>query len=216
MIGVLLIDDHALLRAGLAQLLDAHDDVEVVGQAADGHAGAELARALQPDVVLVDLAMPDIDGIETTRRIREQAPAARVVILTAFSDRQQILGALDAGAIGYLLKDSDPDVLLRGVRAAARGERPLDPKAQHVIRTQNTAEDGSTLTPREREVLRHVAGGLPNKQIARALGISEKTVKAHLTKVFDAIGVSDRTAAALWAHRNGLASTHAPSRQPWP
>lgn len=214
MIRILLVDDHALVRAGLAQLLAAHDDLEVVGQAADGAAGAELAEALQPDVALVDLAMPVVDGIETTRRIRESAPAARVVILTAFSDRQQILGALDAGAIGYLMKDTGPDALVAGVRAAARGEAPLDPRAQRILATRGTAEDGSTLTPREREVLRNVAAGLPNKQIARALGISEKTVKAHLTKVFEAIGVTDRTAAALWAHRNGVASP--PERQETP
>jgi DNA-binding NarL/FixJ family response regulator len=205
MIDVLLVDDHAMVRAGLARLLAAAGDVRVVAEAADGDQGARLAREHDPDVALVDLAMPGIDGIETTRRIRERAPGVAVVVLTAFSDRQQILGALDAGAVGYLLKDADPEELLRGVRAAARGENPLDPKAAHAVLTRTAGHAGSTLTRREREVLRLVAEGLPNKQIARRLGISEKTVKAHLTKVFEAIGVTDRTAAALWAHRNGLA-----------
>ncbi len=202
---VLLVDDHALLRAGLARLLDAHADLEVVGQASDGETAAQLALGLRPDVALVDLAMPVLDGIQTTRRVRAASPETRVVILTAFSDRQQILAALDAGAVGYLLKDAEPQELIRGLRAAARGEMPLDPKAAHAVLTRGTPEAGSTLTAREREVLVLLADGLPNKQIARRLGISEKTVKAHVTKVFTAIGVSDRTAAALWAHRNGVA-----------
>ena len=204
-IGVLLVDDHALLRAGLTKLLAGHPDLHVVGQAGNGDDGAELARRLAPDVALVDLAMPVLDGIQTTRRILAASPATRVVILTAFSDRQQILGALDAGAVGYLLKDAEPEELLRGVRAAARGETPLDPKAAHALLPRRAPEAGGRLTPREREVLKLVADGLPNKQIARALGITEKTVKTHMTKVFEAIGVTDRTAAALWAHRNGVA-----------
>jgi len=150
----------------------------------------------------VDLSMPGMDGIETTRRVLDASPRTHVVVLTAFSDRQQVLGALDAGARGYLLKDAEPDELLRGIRAAARGESPLDPRAAHAVLTRQTV--GATLTEREREVLKLVAEGLPNKQIARALGITEKTVKAHMTKIFAAIGVTDRTAAALWAHRNGV------------
>jgi DNA-binding NarL/FixJ family response regulator len=203
-IRVLLIDDHALVRAGLARLIASGGDMEVVGQAGDGSAGATLARELQPDVALVDLAMPGLDGIETTRRVLAASEHTQVVVLTAFSDRQQVLGALDAGARGYLLKDAEPDELLRGIRAAARGESPLDPRAAHAVLTRGTPAAGSTLTTREREVLQLVAKGLPNKQIARALGITEKTVKAHMTKIFAAIGVTDRTAAALWAHRNGV------------
>jgi DNA-binding NarL/FixJ family response regulator len=205
-ISILLVDDHAVLRAGLAGLLDGQDDMTVIGHVSDGRHGAELAREHRPAVALVDLAMPVIDGIETTRRIREVAPATRVVILTAFSDRQQILGALDAGAVGYLLKDAEPEEIIRGVRAAAADQAPLHPKAAHTVLTRHAPETTRTLTPREREVLRLVAAGLPNKQIARRLGIAEKTVKAHLTNVFEAIGVTDRTAAALWAHRNGLAA----------
>jgi DNA-binding NarL/FixJ family response regulator len=203
-IRVLLIDDHALVRAGLARLIASGEDMEVVGQAGDGSAGATLARELRPDVALVDLAMPGMDGIETTHRVLQASPDTSVVVVTAFSDRQQVLGALDAGARGYLLKDAEPDELLRGIRAAARGESPLDPRAAHAVLTRGTPEAGSTLTARERDVLRLVAEGLPNKQIARALGITEKTVKAHMTKIFAAIGVTDRTAAALWAHRNGV------------
>jgi DNA-binding NarL/FixJ family response regulator len=206
MIRVLLVDDHAVLRAGLAGLLSAQDGIEVIGHVSDGREGAELARQHRPDVALVDLAMPVIDGIETTRRIHEVAPDTRVVILTAFSDRQQILGALDAGAVGYLLKDAEPEEIIRGVRAAADDQAPLHPKAAQTLLNRETPETTRTLTPREREVLRLVADGMPNKQIARRLGIAEKTVKAHLTNVFEAIGVTDRTAAALWAHRNGFAS----------
>ena len=202
MIRVLLIDDHALVRAGLARLIASDPELEVVGQAGDGSTGATLARELQPDVALVDLAMPGLDGIETTRRVLRASEHTQVVVLTAFSDRVQVLGALDAGARGYLLKDAEPDELLRGIRAAARGESPLDPRAAHAVLTRQTV--GATLTEREREVLKLVAEGLPNKQIARALGITEKTVKAHMTKIFAAIGVTDRTAAALWAHRNGV------------
>jgi DNA-binding NarL/FixJ family response regulator len=201
-IRVLLIDDHALVRAGLARLIASDPELEVVGQAGDGSTGATLARELQPDVALVDLAMPGLDGIETTRRVLRASEHTQVVVLTAFSDRVQVLGALDAGARGYLLKDAEPDELLRGIRAAARGESPLDPRAAHAVLTRRTV--GATLTEREREVLKLVAEGLPNKQIARALGITEKTVKAHMTKIFAAIGVTDRTAAALWAHRNGV------------
>jgi DNA-binding NarL/FixJ family response regulator len=206
MISVLLVDDHAVLRAGLAGLLEVQEDIEVIAHVSDGREGAQLARERRPDVALVDLAMPVIDGIETTRRIRELAPDTRVVILTAFSDRQQILGALDAGAVGYLLKDAEPEEIIRGVRAAAADQAPLHPKAAQTLLNRETPETTRTLTPREREVLRLVADGLPNKQIARRLGIAEKTVKAHLTNVFEAIGVTDRTAAALWAHRNGFAS----------
>jgi DNA-binding NarL/FixJ family response regulator len=201
-IRVLLIDDHALVRAGLARLIASDPELEVVGEAGEGGAGALLAQDLAPDVALIDLAMPGLDGIETTRRVIALSPRTRVVVLTAFSDRVQVLAALDAGARGYLLKDAEPEELLRGIRAAARGDSPLDPRAAHVVLTRETL--GATLTSREREVLKLVADGLPNKRIARALGISEKTVKAHMTKIFAATGVTDRTAAALWAHRNGV------------
>ncbi|HEY3018913.1 MAG TPA: response regulator transcription factor [Solirubrobacteraceae bacterium] len=203
MIRVLLADDHAVVRSGLTQLLATVEDVEVVGAAADGAEAVELALAQRPDVVLMDLSMPVMDGIEAIRRVRGHDPEARIVVLTSFSDRERILDALDAGAIGYLLKDAEPDELIRGVRAAAAGEAPLAPKAASAVLTARADQrPAAELTPREREVLGLLSRGKANKQIARELGISEKTVKAHLTRVFEAIGVSDRTAAALWAQRN--------------
>ena len=205
MIRVLLADDHAVVRSGLSQLLATVEDMEVVGAASDGAEAVTLALAQRPDVTLMDLSMPVMDGIEAITRVRAQDPAARIVVLTSFSDRERILDALDAGAIGYLLKDAEPEELIRGVRAAAAGEAPLAPKAASAVLTARTEQrPAADLTPREREVLALLAGGKANKQIARELGISEKTVKAHLTRVFEAIGVSDRTAAALWAQRHGV------------
>jgi DNA-binding NarL/FixJ family response regulator len=207
MIRVLLADDHAVVRTGLERLIAATEDLEVVGAAADGEEAAELAERHAPDVVLMDLEMPRVDGIEATRRICAGASGAHVVVLTSFSDRDRILDALDAGAVGYLLKDAEPDELLRGIRSAARGGSPLDPKAaRSVLEARATARPPLELTVREREVLECVAAGLPNKLIARRLEISEKTVKAHLTRVYQAIGVTDRTQAALWAQRHGLGS----------
>ena len=205
MIRVMLAEDHAMVRAGLQQLLGGVEDIALVGAAPDGAAAVELARAEQPDVALMDLEMPELDGIEATRRIGAASPGTAVVILTSFSDRERIMRALDAGAVGYLLKDAEPDELVRGIRAAARGESPLAPKAAHAIITARSERQAVTLSAREREVLQLVAAGLQNKQIARKLEISEKTVKAHLTSVFAQIGVTDRTQAALWAQRNGLA-----------
>jgi DNA-binding NarL/FixJ family response regulator len=207
MIRVLIAEDHALVRAGLTDLLENRADVEVVGEAANGEEAVARAVELQPDVVLMDLSMPELDGIEATRRIAAEVPKANVVVLTSFSDREQILKALDAGAVGYLLKDLEPDELHRGIQAAARGESPLAPKAAHaVLSARADARPAVELSTREREVLVLVAEGLPNKLIARRLEISEKTVKAHLTRVFSAIGVTDRTQAALWAQRNGVAA----------
>ncbi len=205
MIRVLLADDHLVVRTGLSQLLESLDDIEVVGAAADGDEAAALTVEHRPDVVLMDLSMPGTDGVEATRRIMSSRPETRVVVFTSFSDRERILEALDAGAIGYLLKDAEPDEIHRGIQAAARGESPLAPKAAHALISARTErKPSSTLTDREREVLILLAQGLANKQIARRLGISEKTVKAHLTNVFQRTGVADRTQAALWAERNGL------------
>jgi DNA-binding NarL/FixJ family response regulator len=204
-IRVLLADDHAVVRSGLSQLLATVEDMEVVGTASDGAEAVTLALEERPDVTLMDLSMPNMDGIEAIGRVRAENPDARIVVLTSFSDRERILDALDAGAVGYLLKDAEPDELIRGVRAAAAGEAPLAPKAASAVLTARTEQrPAAELTPREREVLAALARGKANKQIARDLGISEKTVKAHLTRVFEAIGVSDRTAAALWAQRHGL------------
>jgi DNA-binding NarL/FixJ family response regulator len=206
-IRVVIAEDHALVRSGLAELLSAPEDIDVVATVANGEEAVAAAGELEPDVVLMDLSMPVMDGIEATRRIVANGSSPRVVVLTSYSDRDRILGALDAGAVGYLLKDSEPDELLRGVRAAARGESPLAPKAASAVlsaRAERRSGGAEDLSPREREVLGLVAEGLPNKLIARRLEISEKTVKAHLTRVFQQIGVTDRTQAALWAERQDL------------
>jgi len=204
-IRVLVVDDHTIVRDGLVQLLRADPDLEVVGSAGDGAAAVALCAELQPDVVLMDLSMPGMDGVEATRHLIEQVPAVQVVVLTSFVDRDRVVDALAAGAIGYLLKDTEPAELRAAIRAAARGESPLDPRA---ARTMLTAQQASgpleSLTERERQVLALVAEGLPNKQIGRRLEISEKTVKAHLTQVFAQLGVTDRTQAALWLELNGL------------
>jgi DNA-binding NarL/FixJ family response regulator len=205
MIRLLIADDHAVVRTGLERLVATFDGIELVGSAADGRDAVEQCERTGPDVVLMDLEMPDLDGIEATRRIGTAQPDVAVVVLTSFSDREQILRALDAGAVGYLLKDAEPAEIEKAVRAAARGEAPLDPRAgRALLQARTTPSPLEALSDREREVLALVARGLPNKLIARELAISEKTVKAHLTQVFRAIGVTDRTQAALWAARNGL------------
>jgi DNA-binding NarL/FixJ family response regulator len=207
-VRVVIADDHAVVRSGLEQLLSGFEDVELVGAAAGGEEAIRLQAERRPDVVLMDLSMPGVDGIQATLRITSASPETKVVAFTSFSDRERILEALDAGAIGYLLKDAEPEELHRGILAAARGESPLAPKAARAVvesRTSSTAP--AELTDREREVLVLLASGLANKQIARRMGISEKTVKAHLTNVFQRIGVRDRTQAALWAERHGLLRT---------
>jgi len=207
-IRVLLVDDHALLRAGMARLLDLADDVTVVGSAGSGSQALEIAAALHPDVVLMDLSMPGMSGVEATRRLLRARPETAVVVLTSFADPDLVVDALDAGAVGYLLKDAEPDGLVGAVRSAARGESPLDPRAARIVLTaRSRPAPASVLSGREKEVLVLVAGGMANKQIARSLGIAERTVKAHLTSIFNQIGVADRTSAALWAHRRGLVGT---------
>ena len=205
MIRVLIADDHAVVRHGLKQLLSTFDGVELVGEAEDGEQAVTLCAERAPDVVLMDLEMPVADGIEATKRIRAAESTAAIVVLTSFSDRERILQALDAGAVGYLLKDVEPAELEKAIAAAARGESPLDPKAAGaLVSARRATAPAEGLSDREREVLLMVVEGLANKQIAQRLSISEKTVKAHLTSVFRQIGVTDRTQAALWAERNGL------------
>jgi DNA-binding NarL/FixJ family response regulator len=205
MIRVVLADDHAVVRTGLAQLLGAADDIELVNAYADAN---DLVAALaddRPDVVLMDLAMPALDGVEATRRVTAALPSAQVVVLTSSSDRDRVVAALDAGAVGYLLKDTEPAELVDGIRAAARGESPLAPKAaRFLLESRRRPSSEPELSEREREVLVLVAAGLSNKLIAQRLGIAEKTVKAHLTNVYRAIGVYDRVQAALWARERGL------------
>jgi DNA-binding NarL/FixJ family response regulator len=203
-ISVVLVDDHAVVRTGLAQLLSGASDIEVVGQAADGAEAIEVVRATRPDVVVMDLQMPGMDGVDATRVIVSEQLGAEVVVLTSYSDSSRIVAALDAGAVGYLLKDADPEDVLDGVRAVSRGESPIHPRVARQLLTTRTEVPvtAATLTSREAEVLELVRKGLANKQIARRLGISERTVKAHLTSVFQRIGVADRTQAAIWAERN--------------
>jgi DNA-binding NarL/FixJ family response regulator len=205
-IRVAIADDHRVVRVGLEQLLATFDDVELVGSADGGAAAVDQVTAQKPDVLLLDLSMPDLDGIEVTRRVTAASPDTRVVLFTSFSDRDEILQALDAGAIGYLLKDAEPQAIHDALRAAARGESPLAPKAAAELLASRAERpiDGIELTARERDVLQLVIAGDANKQIARKLGISEKTVKGHLTNLFQRIGVQDRTQAALWAERNGI------------
>jgi DNA-binding NarL/FixJ family response regulator len=205
LIGVLIVDDHAVVRAGLEQLLQTAEDIELRGSAGDGAQALAMVLEREPDVVLMDLSLPGIDGVEATATIRAARPATRVVVLTSFSDRDRILSALDAGAIGYLLKDAEPADLLAGIRAAARDESPLSPKAARaVLDRQSGRRPAADMTDRERQVLALVGAGLANKIIARRLNISEKTVKAHLTSIFRQIDVTDRTQAALWAREHGL------------
>jgi DNA-binding NarL/FixJ family response regulator len=199
-IRVVIADDHAVVRGGLDQLLATAADIELVGSVADGAQAVELVDAVLPDVVLMDLSMPVLDGTEATRRIVAAHPDVRIVVLTSFADDRHIAGALDAGAIGYVLKHAEPDEVLDAVRSAAAGDAPLDPKAARVLlESRHRPGRQGELSAREEEVLRLVAEGLPNKLIARRLAISERTVKAHLTSVFARLGVTDRTQAALWA-----------------
>ncbi|HSU01157.1 MAG TPA: response regulator transcription factor [Nocardioides sp.] len=205
----MIADDHAVVRRGLAGLIESSHDLEVVGVAGDGSEAVSLVREQRPDVAVMDLQMPVLDGVEATRAIVAEQGGTEVLVLTSFSDHARIDAAIDAGAVGYLLKDAEPEVLLDGIRAVARGESPLDPRAARRLlsRTSTSAGLGPVaveLSSREAEVLRLVVDGLLNKQIAARLGITERTVKAHLTSAYQRIGVADRTQAALWVERHGL------------
>ncbi|MEN9645827.1 MAG: hypothetical protein RL238_2496 [Actinomycetota bacterium] len=207
-IRVLVVDDHVIVRNGLAQLLATTDEFELVGAAGDGREALELLPALRPDVVLMDLSMPGMDGVEATQRISAEHPGVKIVILSSFSEHQRVLAALDAGAEGYVLKHADPEQILAAIDAVHRGGAPIDPQVARVLLDvkRNAPTARGVLTDREEEVLRLVQSGLANKQIGRQLGISERTVKAHLTKIFQTLGVADRTQAALWA------AEHLPAR----
>lgn len=205
-IRVVVADDHPIVRVGLRRFLDSRDGIEVVGEAADGEQAVARAARLQPDVVLLDLVMPVLDGLGAIERILARDPDARVLVLTSFAGEDQVLPALRAGASGYLLKDADPAEVERAVRAVAAGESPLDPAvAGRVLRAVRPGSDPlAALTPREREVLGLLARGLTNRQIARELVVAEKTVKTHVSAVLAKLGLADRTQAALLAVREGL------------
>jgi len=206
-IRVLIADDHAVVREGLRTFLDLQDGIEVVGEAADGDEAIREAERLRPDVILIDLVMPRLDGVQAMRELRARVPRVRAVVLTSFLDDKHLLPAMRAGAAGYLLKSVQPQELARAVRAAVAGEALIDPAV--AARLVETLEDGGDerveqLTPRERAVLALIGRGLPNKRIADELGIAEKTVKVHVSHVLAKLGVDDRTQAALFAVREGL------------
>ena len=207
-IRVLIADDHAVVREGLRAFLELQEGIEVVGEAADGQEAVEAAASLRPDVIVLDLVMPRLDGVAALRILRERVPAARAIVLTSFLDDDKLLPALRAGAAGYLLKNARPEELTRAVRAAHAGETLIDPVVAARLVETLSADGGEEpldrLTPREREVLILVGRGFPNKLIARELGLAEKTVKTHVSHVLAKLGVTDRTQAAVLAVRAGL------------
>ena len=204
MIRVLLVDDHPVVRHGLRGMLDAEPDLEVVGEAGSGSAGVDLAADLAPDIVLMDLRMPDGDGVEATGRILARLPGTRVVVLTTYDTDRDILRAIEAGASGYLLKDAAPAELADAVRAAARGETVLAPSVASTLVRQVRKPAPPALSAREAEVLRLVAQGRTNAEIGKRLYISEATVKTHLLRIFNKLDVDDRTAAVTTAMTHGL------------
>jgi DNA-binding NarL/FixJ family response regulator len=205
-IRVAIADDHRVVRVGLEQLLGTFDDVELVGSADGGEAAVELCTSAKPDVALLDLSMPEVDGIEVTRRLASASPDTRVVLFTSFSDREQILQALDAGAIGYLLKDAEPEAIHEALRAASRGEAPLAPKAAAALlasRSERSA-GGVELTARERDVLDLLMRGLSNPEISERLVISEATAKTHVAHILQKLGLRDRVQVVIYAYEGGL------------
>jgi DNA-binding NarL/FixJ family response regulator len=205
---VLVVDDHAVVREGLRTFLELQDGLEVVGEAGDGQGAIREAERLRPDVILMDLVMPRLDGVGAMRELRRRLPASRVIVLTSFADDARLLPAIQAGAAGYLLKNVQPQELARAVRAAHAGQALLDPavaaRLVDAIAQPPGERPGERLTAREREVLALIARGLPNKRIARELGVAEKTVKTHVGHVLAKLGVTDRTQAALHAVRAGM------------
>ena len=203
-IRVVLCDDHVMVREGLKKVIDGVDGIVVVASASDGAEGVEATVRLRPDVVLMDLAMPGVDGVEATRRIAAEAPDSSVVVLTSFAEQARVLDAIDAGASGYVLKDASVDEVVRAIHVAAAGDSPLDPRIAKAVVSRSASDPYAVLSEREREVLALIADGVPSKVIARRLGITEPTVRAHLTRIYRHIGVDDRTQAALWAVEHGM------------
>ena len=208
MIRVLLADDQALVRAGFRMILGAEPGIEVVGEAADGAEGVARAEELQPDVVLMDVKMPGMDGVDALRRLRELNNPARVLIVTSFTEQRTVVPALRAGAAGYVYKDVDPDALAGAIRSVHAGHILLQPEVAGALLSQEEANSGQgrggSLTEREREVLGLIADGRSNREIARALVLSEKTVKTHVSNILMKLDLADRTQAALWAVRHGV------------
>jgi two-component system, NarL family, response regulator LiaR len=208
-IRVLLADDHAVVRQGLRTFLELQDEIEVVGEASDGEEAVDAVASLEPDVVLMDLVMPRVDGIEAIRRIRALRPATRVLALTSFVDDDKVFPAVRAGAAGYLLKDVEPPELVRAIRAVHAGQALLHPTVaarlmDEVAGDSRPDRSEDVLTAREREVIALIARGLANKAIAHRLGVSERTVKTHVSNIFGKLGLTDRTQAALYAVRQGI------------
>lgn len=209
-IKVLIADDHTVVRKGIRALLETEPGITVVGEAADGEDAIHKALALKPDVILMDLVMPKLDGVQAIKELREKLPEIKVLVLTSFAEDRRIVAAIEAGALGYLLKDSSPEDLVRAIREVHRGESSLHPKvAQQLIKKlQRPAEEPEReeLTARERKVLALIARGLSNREIARELSISEPTVRTHVSNILRKLGLKSRTQAALYALKEGLAS----------
>ncbi|MFI6350856.1 response regulator [Streptomyces sp. NPDC050560] len=207
-VRVLLVDDHQVVRRGLRTFLEVQDDIEVVGEAADGAEGVARAEELRPDVVLMDVKMPGMDGVEALRVLREHGNPARVLIVTSFTEQRTVIPALRAGAAGYVYKDVDPDALAGAIRAVHAGHVLLQPEIAGALLSQDASGGGGragSLTEREREVLGLIAVGRSNREIARTLVLSEKTVKTHVSNILMKLDLADRTQAALWAVRHGVA-----------
>ena len=209
-IKVLIVDDHTVVRKGIRALLETEPGITVVGEAGDGEAAVHKALALKPDVVLMDLVMPKLDGVRATRELKEKLPGVKILVLTSFAEDKRIVEAIEAGALGYLLKDSSPEDLLRAIREVHRGESSLHPKvAQRLISRLRGGEEERAwkeLSERELAVLRLIARGLSNREIAKELGISEPTVRTHVSNILRKLHLKSRTQAALYALREGLAS----------
>jgi len=209
MIRVLIADDHHVVRRGLLFFLKTQKDIEVVGEAKNGLEAIKQVETLQPDIVLMDLVMPELDGIQATERIKKKWPNIHVLMLTSFSDKDHVLPALKAGAAGYQLKDIEPDELVESIRTIMRGEQPIHPEATTSIEKSRLEEENlahilNPLTPREQDVLAELTKGKSNREIAASLYVTEKTVKTHISNIFTKLNVQDRTQAALYAVKHGL------------
>jgi len=205
-IRIVVIDDHTLFRRGIIALLQREDGFEVVGEAADGLEGVRRVAELQPDVVLLDLHMPGVSGLDAMKSILEEVPEARVVMLTVSEQAEDLMAALKTGALGYLLKNIDSDFLVASVRKAARGESVISGEMTGKLMQELRGGDKPSLSPREREILIHLARGASNKEIARALAVAESTVKIHVQHILRKLNLASRVQAAVWAIENGIAT----------